>query len=67
VQSIDPELSADCPPKTGLPQTGVLTVQALLNRLDAVEAALAICRSRLQDIRELPLPADQAQTVLGAP
>ncbi len=53
VQSIDPRLSKDCQPQTDVPQTGALTAAQVLDRLAAVEDALAFCRGQLGEIRAL--------------
>ena len=50
---LDPRLTADCPPDAEVPLTGPLPVTEALRRLDAVEAALAACRARLEQLRNL--------------
>lgn len=52
VQPIDPRLTADCAPATNVPAEGVLTVGDALERLEAVEFALAACRSQVEQIRK---------------
>lgn len=42
---MDPRLTADCVPRTDLPPDGPLTINAMKERLAAVEDALAICRN----------------------
>lgn len=51
VQTIDPRLTADCEPRTDVPQAGRLTVAQVLDRLGAVEDALALCRNQVAEIR----------------
>lgn len=48
----------DCPPQYSIPQKGALSLGNVMKRLDAVESALTICRSRLEAIRNLPIPLD---------
>lgn len=50
---IDPRLTEDCEPAADVPLTGVVTVLDALNRLAAVEIALAKCRHQLAQIREI--------------
>lgn len=50
---LDPRLTADCPPDADAPPTGPLPVAEVLRRLDSVEAALAACRARLEQLRTL--------------
>lgn len=52
VQPVDPRLTADCVPATSVPAEGALTVRDALERLDAVEFALAGCRSQIEQIRK---------------
>lgn len=52
VQQVDPRLTADCEPKTDIPQTGKLTTKDAMERLAAVEDALAICRNDKARLRE---------------
>lgn len=52
--SIDAAFSADCPPDYQVPPAGVLLVGDALQRLDSVEAALALCRLQLAKIRAIP-------------
>lgn len=52
VQPLDPRLTADCPARTDVPQTGPLTVRQALDRLAAVEDALATCRNQVAVMRE---------------
>lgn len=48
---LDPMLTADCAPETVLPPSGSLPVSDALDRLAAVEDALALCRKQLAEIR----------------
>lgn len=50
---LDPRLTADCPPRFDVPTSGRLTVLSALDRLAAVEEALAQCRNQLSEIRDL--------------
>lgn len=50
---LDPRLTADCAPAISLPLLGPLTVADLLGRLAGVEAALATCRTRMAEIRQV--------------
>lgn len=45
-----PELTRDCDPRYRYPADD-LTVEAAIDRLEAVEIALAICRNQLELIR----------------
>ena len=47
----DASLTADCPPEPALTPSGPLTVQSVLDELDATRAALATCRQRLYQLR----------------
>ena len=51
IQALDPRLTVDCQPRTDVPQSGRLTVGQVLDRLGAVEDALALCRNQLAEIR----------------
>lgn len=50
--TLPPELLADCPPDYVIPAEGPLTVGDVLNRLEAVETALMLCRGQLSKLRE---------------
>lgn len=50
---IDPRLVTDCEPRYDLPPSGSLLVGDALKRLAAVEEALTLCRSRLEQLRKL--------------
>lgn len=54
VQALPNELVADCPPSFEYDPARPVTVRDLVDRLDAVEDALAICRRNLALLRELP-------------
>jgi hypothetical protein len=51
VQPIDPRLTADCVPSTSVPADGPLTLRQALERLDAVEFALDLCRNDKAELR----------------
>lgn len=51
VKPLPDRLVRDCAPRTGVPATGALTVGDALERLAAVEDAIAICRNQLGEIR----------------
>jgi hypothetical protein len=51
VQKLPPELTRDCEPRFTYP-AGSMLVAAIVDRLEAVEAALAICRNEKALIRE---------------
>ena len=48
---LDPKLTADCAPEATLSPRGSLPVSHALDRLAAVEDALALCRKQLAEIR----------------
>jgi hypothetical protein len=50
VKPLPPELTADCAPRYQYPANDI-TGEALVDRLIAVELALAICRNQLENIR----------------
>ena len=52
VQQLPARLTEDCAPATGVSE-GPVTVGAALDRLAAVEDALAACRARLAEIRSV--------------
>lgn len=52
VQPIDPRLTEDCPPSTSVPAQGPLTVRQALERLEAVEFALDLCRNDKAELRK---------------
>ena len=49
---IDPRLTADCTPVTDVPIEGALTIRDALERLEAVEFALDLCRHDKAEIRK---------------
>jgi hypothetical protein len=49
--ALDSELTRDCEPRTGVPASGKLPIGDVLERLAAVEDALALCRNQLTLIR----------------
>jgi hypothetical protein len=49
--NINPELIKDCPPSTEVPASGPLPLSAVLDRLSAVENALALCRFHAEQLR----------------
>lgn len=51
VQKLPADLVKDCQPRTSVPEHGALTVDDTLERLAAVEDALAFCRNQLGVIR----------------
>jgi hypothetical protein len=51
VQKVEERLTQDCEPRTDVPYSGALPVGAALERLAAVEDALAICRNQVAEIR----------------
>lgn len=51
VEKLDERLTQDCEPRTGVSHEGALTVGDALERLEAVELALALCRNQLGVIR----------------
>jgi hypothetical protein len=51
VQKVPGRLTADCEPRTAVPFSGALLVGDVLDRLAAVEDALAICRNQVAEIR----------------
>lgn len=52
VQPIDARLTADCVPATSVPADGALTLRAVLERLEAVEFALDLCRNDKAELRK---------------
>jgi len=52
-EQLDARLTQDCAPSYKPPRTGTLPVSAALDRLAAVEEALAKCRAQLQEIRTI--------------
>lgn len=48
---VDQRLLADCTPKYLYPQTDKLTVEQALDRLNATEAALAMCANQIELIK----------------
>lgn len=52
VKPLDPHLTADCEPRFYYLQAPI-TGEVLIDRLTAVELALAICRNQLENIRAL--------------
>lgn len=50
VKPLPAELTRDCAPRYLYP-AGDLTVRAIVDRLEAVEIAIAICRNQLELIR----------------
>ncbi len=52
IQKVPSALTKDCQPRYLYPETDI-TVQAVLDRLEAVEIALAICRNQLELIKTL--------------
>lgn len=50
VKPLPPELVKDCEPKYLYP-VGDITIEGLLDRLEAVEIALAICRNQMELVR----------------
>ena len=52
-EPLDGRLTADCSPDAEVPPTGPLPVADALRRLDSVEAALAVCRGQLKELRKL--------------
>lgn len=55
VKPLPLELTKDCEPRYRYPATD-LTVEALIDRLVAVEIALGICRNQLELIRAAAAP-----------
>lgn len=51
VQKLDERLTRDCVPRTSVPFAGALLVGDLVERLAAVEDALAICRNDKAELR----------------
>lgn len=51
VQRLPERLTRDCEPRTGVPFAGALTVADVLERLAAVEDALAVCRAQAGELR----------------
>ena len=52
IQPVDPRLTADCVPSFDVPATGPITVRDLVNRLEAVEFALEVCRNDKAELRK---------------
>ncbi len=48
---VDARLTVDCVPRYNVPAAGQLPVQAAMDRLAAVEDALAQCRAQLEALR----------------
>lgn len=51
-KSVPADLLTPCTARTAVPPTGPLTVAATLERLDAVEIALAMCANQIELIRD---------------
>lgn len=51
VRPVPDRLTRDCVPATAVPFDGALTVKDVLDRLAAVEDALALCRNQVAEIR----------------
>lgn len=51
VQPIPDRLTRDCEPRTDVTYDGPLTVALVLERLAAVEDALAVCRNQVGELR----------------
>lgn len=53
---IDAKLLAECQPRYLYPQTDKLTVEQVVDRLEAAEAANAICNNQMELIRAAQKP-----------
>lgn len=53
IQPLDPRLTEDCTPASSVPMSGALTVRDILDRLEAVEYALARCNNDKAEIRKV--------------